>query len=92
MDWTDTRNSGCTPGTDPTSCQSGKSQIFFACQTSGLGIHGEVMTGCGQSNSLSPQIVEVPWAPALLFAAAIGVGVSARRLRNGRQKGTPSAA
>jgi len=92
LDWTDTRNSGCTSSVDPTSCQSGLSQIFFACQTSGLGIHGEVMTGCGQSRSLSPQIVEVPWVPALLFVAAIGLGVTSRRLRNGRQRGSASAA
>jgi len=88
LDWTDSRNSGCIPGT-ATSCQSGKTQIFFACQTSGLGIHGEQMTGCGQS--LPAQIAEVPWAPGLLLAAAVGIGVGSRRLLARRKGGSPPA-
>ena len=51
LDWTDSRNSGCTPGS-ATSCQSGKTNIYFACQTSGLGLHGETVTACGQSTPL----------------------------------------
>ncbi|TMB91798.1 MAG: hypothetical protein E6J45_04660 [Chloroflexi bacterium] len=88
LDWTDSRNSGCVPGT-ATSCQSGKTQIFFACQTSGLGIHGETMTGCGQS--LAVQTPEAPWVPALLVAAAVGMAVSIRRLRHSRKQGSPPA-
>ena len=88
LDWTDSRNSHCVPGT-ATSCQSGKTQIFFACQTSGLGIHGETMTGCGLS--LSVRTPEVPWVPALLLAAATGALLSTRWLRRRRSAGAPPA-
>ena len=84
LDWTDSRTSGCTAGVNATSCQSGKTHIVFACQTSGLGIHGETMTGCGQS--LSVQTPELPWVPAMLLAAAAAVGISARRMRRSERR------
>jgi hypothetical protein len=85
LDWTDTRLSGCTPGSSATSCQSGKSRIFFACQTSGLGIRGQQMTGCGQS--LAVQVPEVPWSGALILVAVVSTWVSFRRARRGRRGG-----
>ena len=84
LDWTDSRTSGCTAGVNATSCQSGRTHIVFACQTSGLGIHGETMTGCGQS--LSVQTPELPWVPDV-------VGVGQRHqlalARQRRQAGGP---
>ena len=49
--WTDTRDSwsaDCAPGpTTDNGCQV--SHAYFACQTSGTGLHGETVTGCGKS-------------------------------------------
>ena len=51
--WTDARDSHtgqCTPaGTSPVSCQT--THLYFACQTSGRGLHGENVTGCGASTT-----------------------------------------
>jgi hypothetical protein len=92
LDWTDSRNSGCVAGTNATMCQGGKTQIFFACQTSGLGIHGETMTGCGLSQP-AVQTPEVPWVPGLMLAAAGSVVLGMRKLRrSGRGGPTPAPA
>ena len=49
--WTDAREShtgNCTPnGSAAVSCQ--RTHLYFACQASGLGLHGETITGCGSS-------------------------------------------
>jgi hypothetical protein len=51
--WTDARDSWtgtCQPGAgdnSTTTCQ--KTHLYFACQTSGTGLHGELVIGCGQS-------------------------------------------
>ncbi|TMB93092.1 MAG: exo-alpha-sialidase [Chloroflexi bacterium] len=81
--WTDARDSwgpGCLPTTSPNDdtavfCQT--THVYFACQTTGLGIHGETVTGCGQS--LAVQTPEVPLVPALLLGGA-AVAVAGRRL------------
>jgi hypothetical protein len=54
--------------------------VYFACQTAGLGIHGQTVTGCGQSQ-LQAAIPEAPWAPALLLGAGAVALLSGRRLR-----------
>ncbi|MFN2581566.1 MAG: hypothetical protein ABR498_02350, partial [Candidatus Dormibacteria bacterium] len=80
LDWTDSRDSLCNHVTQATSCQSGKTNIFFACQTSGLGLHGEQVTGCGQS--LAVNTPEVPSVPLMFLAAGgIGAAIGIRRLR-----------
>jgi hypothetical protein len=86
LDWTDSRGSGCVAGTNATSCQSGATNIYFACQTSGLGIHGEQMTGCGQS--IAVNVPEVPWAPALLLTSAAAAALGIRRLRRSTARGS----
>jgi hypothetical protein len=51
--WTDARESHggqCTPtGTSAVSCQ--KTHLYFACQKSGTGLHGETLSGCGVSST-----------------------------------------
>jgi hypothetical protein len=85
LDWTDTRlATTCVPGTNPTSCQAGNSRIFFACQVSGLGLHGETMTGCGQSQGVP--VPEAPWTPALIVIAFISAGIILRHTRKGRRQ------
>lgn len=52
--WTDAHDSwtsDCAPG-GTTSCQ--KSHIYFACQNSGVGLHGESITGCGSVAAAAP--------------------------------------
>ena len=47
--WTDARdswNDTVKPGGDPTAQTT---HVYFACQQSGRGLHGEVVTGCGKS-------------------------------------------
>jgi len=98
LDWTDSRLTRaaqgaavCGPSVSPTDdtnvgCQSGNTNIFFACQTSGLGLHGETVTGCGQSLAPGTSTPETPLVPGLL-AGALGAGLAyhgVRRLRRRR--------
>jgi hypothetical protein len=80
--WTDARNThtgGCSPGgISPISCQG--TDIFFACQASGVGLHDEIITGCGQTGGGT--IAESRWAPGLLLAggiAAVAIGYRRRQ-------------
>lgn len=53
--WTDARDSWtgtCVPGgTDDSNVACQKVHLYVACQTSGAGLHGETVTGCGQSTA-----------------------------------------
>jgi hypothetical protein len=53
--WTDARDShtgACVPGPGANvSCQT--THLYFACQKSGLGLHGEALSGCGTSGPTS---------------------------------------
>jgi hypothetical protein len=90
--WTDTRTAhtlNCLPnGSDPVSCQDRKQHIMFACQNSGLGLHGESVSGCGQSAAITPQIPETPWVPGLVVVglAAMGMVLVSRRGRAARAR------
>jgi len=83
--WTDARAShtgACIPG-GTVSCQT--THVMFACQSGGLGLHGETITGCGRT--LGARIPEVPWAPGVVFIAS-GIAVaSLAGLRRRRFRG-----
>ena len=68
--------------TSAANCELNQTHVYFACQTSGLGIHGETVTGCGQS--LAVQTPEVPLVPALLLGGA-AVAIAGRRLVDRRR-------
>jgi len=98
--WTDARDSwnpNSSPPCEPTGstnnsnvgCQT--THVYFSCQTSGLGIHGETVTGCGRSQAAAAATPEAPWVPALLaVAAALGLGVRQIRSRRSRRSFTPT--
>jgi len=84
--WTDTRDSWsstCQPGPpsdtsdNNVGCQN--THVYFACQTSGVGIAGQTVTGCGQSQLLETNVPEAPLIPALVIGAG-GVAMLARRV------------
>ncbi|HKR98623.1 MAG TPA: sialidase family protein, partial [Candidatus Dormibacteraeota bacterium] len=90
--WTDTRDSWtstCKPGPpgdtsdSNVSCQN--THVYFACQTSGLGIAGQTVTGCGQSQLLSTDVPESPLVPALVLGAG-AVAMLARQLLRRRSQ------
>jgi hypothetical protein len=70
--WTDARHSHvgqCTAtGTSAVSCQ--RTHVFFSCQNSGTGLHGEGIVGCGQ---VSPTSVGVKSFGARRTAGGIRV-------------------
>lgn len=80
--WTDTRdawttatNPPCEPGGNDDSnvgCQDGGQHVYFSCQTSGAGVAGQTVTGCGQSTAaVSAALPEAPWIPALVLGAGV---------------------
>jgi hypothetical protein len=93
--WTDARGShggDCTPtGTSPVSCQD--THLYFACQTSGKGLHGETVNGCGVSSTTAVRVqalrarrtargVAVSWRTAVEAGTA---GFNVYREQNGRR-------
>jgi hypothetical protein len=79
--WNPNSNPPCVPGgSDDSNVACQTTHVYFACQTAGLGIHGQTVTGCGQSQ-LQAAIPEAPWAPALLLGAGAVALLSGRRLR-----------
>jgi hypothetical protein len=88
--WTDAHDSwsgSCVPGANSTaSCQ--QAHIYFACQSGGTGVHGEVITGCGQvaaattvANTPTPAPVAAsPNTAAVAAATGPGAVVAATML------------
>lgn len=84
--WTDAHDSWnpnskppCEPGGSDDSnvgCQT--THVYFSCQASGLGVHGETVTGCGQSEALGSATPEAPWLPLLVLTSG-GAAVAFRR-------------
>jgi hypothetical protein len=83
--WTDARASHtgtCVTGGTIT-CQT--THVMFACQSSGIGLHGETVTGCG-SSALPVTVPDGRWVPAMVLAgvAAVALSTVARRRRINR--------
>jgi hypothetical protein len=83
--WTDARASHtgtCVTGGTIT-CQT--THVMFACQSSGIGLHGETVTGCG-SSALPVTVPDGRWVPATVLAgvAAVALSTVARRRRINR--------
>jgi hypothetical protein len=77
--WTDARDSWTSATTPP--CQPGpqsdttddnvlcqQTHVYFACQTSGLGVAGQTITGCAQAQPAA-STPEAPWIPGLVLGA-----------------------
>jgi len=102
MTWTDARDSwkgACQPGGD-VACQT--THVYFACQTSGTGLQGETVTGCGQvagaSGTPAPTLPAAaplpnttPAAPALplLPTAGLALAGAAIATRQGLRRRPP---
>jgi len=102
--WTDARDEmtgACQPGASP-ACEGGSgggaTRVYFACQTSGLGLHGETINGCphGIATAVEPSpVVQTPNtssprpAPGALLAVlgAVALAVAAYPVRRRRSLG-----
>lgn len=90
--WTDSRDSWsstCAPGgTDDSNVACQRTHVYFACQSSGVGLHGETVTGCGKS-SAPVALPEAPSLPLLVLVAAAVLGpgmlIGRRRARRPRR-------
>jgi hypothetical protein len=64
--WTDAHDAwtgDCAPG-GTVSCQQGKTHIGFACQSSGQGLDGQTIDGCGKVSGPAPVTVPPATGPA----------------------------
>jgi len=85
--WTSATNPPCQPGGSDDSnvgCQDGKQHVYFACQTSGAGVAGQQVTGCGLSQPAAAT-PETPYVPVLVLAAGIATALAGRRLARRRR-------
>jgi hypothetical protein len=89
--WTDARDSwtgACQPGgTDDSNVPCQSTHVYFSCQKGGVGIHGEAVTGCGQS---APPAL-VPDAPLRAAPLLLFVGAVAARCKRRHHPGTGGA-
>jgi len=84
--WTDTSDSfGTCPPAGTITCQ--QQEIQFACQTGGVGLTGQALTGCG--TTLGSNIPDSAWAPALLLGGTAALGTTWVVVRRRRRINDP---
>jgi hypothetical protein len=70
-------NATCKPGmtvadTQSSACEGTNRHVYFACQTGGLGLHGETLSGCGQVGAAATTLPAPSPTPPLPNTTSLG--------------------